>query len=193
MITSMARLAALAAVLLALGVAFAAPASAHTRLVSSSPAQDARAERVDQVSLVFSDRIRNAKVLVKDAAGTSYQSGEARLDERTVTQPLTGPLPAGAYTVVWRVVGEDGHPIQSEDPLKFTVAAPSGPSPSGQATPSREGALPAAGGMAVTAPVADKEDSGGGARWLMIGSGLLLGLGIGFGLVFLRKGPSSGE
>ncbi|WP_147312405.1 hypothetical protein [Thermomonospora umbrina] len=47
--------------------------------------------------------------------------------------------------------------------------------------------------IATKGPSAEKDGSGGGgfARWLMIGSGLLLGLGIGFVLVFLRKGPSS--
>jgi methionine-rich copper-binding protein CopC len=190
MITSMARFGALAAVLLALGVAFAAPASAHTRLVSSSPADNAEAGRVDQVSLVFSDRIRNAKVLVKDTAGTSYQSGEARLDDRTVTQPLTGELPAGSYTVVWRVVGEDGHPIQSEEPLTFTVAGGAAPSATPAPRQNLSGGGPANGPSAEAAPA---EESSGGARWLMVGSGLLLGLGIGFGFVFLRKGPSSGE
>jgi methionine-rich copper-binding protein CopC len=172
-------------------VAFAAPASAHTRLVSSSPAQDAEAGPVGQVSLVFSDRIRTAKVLVKDAAGKSHESGEARLQDRTVTQPLTGELPSGAYTVMWRVVGEDGHPIQSEEPLRFSVSAgAASPAPSAPQQNLVGGG--SQGGQSVEA--APREDSsGGGARWLMVGSGLLLGLGIGFMFVFMRKGPSSGE
>jgi copper resistance protein C len=191
MITSMARSGALAAVLLALGVVFAAPALAHTRLVSSSPAQDAEAGRVGQVSLVFSDRIRNAKVLVKDTAGKSYENGEARLADRTVTQPLTGELPSGSYTVMWRVVGEDGHPIQSQEPLKFSVSADA--APSAASAPRQDPSVSGSQGTRNAVAARDEEPSGGGARWLMIGSGLLLGLGIGFGFVFMRKGPSSDE
>ena len=38
----------------------------------------------------------------------------------TVTQPLAGGLPAGAYTVEWRVTSADGHPLSGT--FGFTVA-----------------------------------------------------------------------
>lgn len=54
---------------------------------------------------------------------------------------------------------------------------------------------------AVAQPVADEEPheeterkkDGGPVRWVTIGSGLLMGIGIGFVFVFLRRGSSSGE
>ena len=40
--------------------------------------------------------------------------------DRSVHQPLRAGAPAGAYTVVWRVVSSDSHPI--EGTFGFTVA-----------------------------------------------------------------------
>ncbi|MEV4257493.1 copper resistance protein CopC, partial [Spirillospora sp. NPDC049652] len=125
-------LAALVTVLTtAFGAALSTPALAHTRLVGSTPARDAAAASVTEVKLVFSDRISFAKVLVKDRAGKQYQSGAARHEGTGVTQPLTGPLPSGAYTIAYAVVGEDGHRVEGSD-LTFTAqggAQPNGAQP----------------------------------------------------------------
>jgi hypothetical protein len=51
--------------------------------------------------------------------GSRATSGKPRVDAATVRQPLaTGP--AGDYTVAYRVVSEDGHPVTGE--LTFTVS-----------------------------------------------------------------------
>ncbi|TNY34462.1 hypothetical protein [Thermomonospora catenispora] len=39
----------------------------------------------------------------------------------------------------------------------------------------------------------ERKELSGAARWVVIGSGLLMGVGIGFMVVFLRRGSSSGE
>ncbi|WP_067825074.1 copper resistance CopC family protein [Actinomadura kijaniata] len=181
----------LAVFLAALGGLFAAPASAHTRLISSTPGKDATAANVTEVAPVFSDRIRAAKVVVRNEEGEEFQTGDAARSDRTVTQPLERALPPGRYTVAWRVVGEDGHPIQNED-LAFTAeegratatptasAAPTTPAPHG--TPAR----------AVSAP---EKKSSGAVTWVMIGIGGLLGIGIGMLIVFRarRRHPMGGK
>jgi hypothetical protein len=43
-----------------------------------------------------------------------------QVDGATVVQPLTADLPAGGYTVDWRVTSADGHPLS--DRFAFTVA-----------------------------------------------------------------------
>ncbi|GAA2577235.1 copper resistance protein CopC [Actinomadura fulvescens] len=175
------------ALLLLFGVVFATPALAHTRLTSSTPGKDATAAGVSQVELVFSDTISMAKVLIKDDRGKEFQAGEAARSGPKVTQKVAGTLPAGTYTVAYAVVGEDGHRIEKAD-LKFTATANAGVA----AEPA------AAGSPAPEAPEAPEaaEGSGGGATWIMIVVGGLVGIGIGIGIVVRAKnkhGSSGGE
>ncbi|MFG1999790.1 copper resistance protein CopC [Spirillospora sp. NPDC048911] len=169
------------ALLLFFGTVFATPALAHTRLLSSTPGKDATATGVSQVELVFSDKISMAKVLVKNEKGKEFQTGPAARSGPEVTQKLTGALPAGTYTVAYAVVGEDGHRIEKAD-LKFTATA-------GEQ-------LTGAQGAATTTPAADppvtdskavKESSSGGAKWVMIVVGALIGIGIGMVIVYRAK------
>ncbi|WP_067802083.1 copper resistance CopC family protein [Actinomadura formosensis] len=187
------RAGVVAALALVLGAVTAPPALAHTRLVESTPGKGGSAESVTEVKLVFSDKISVAKVVVKDDKNKTYQSGPAERSGTTVTQKLTGPLPAGSYTVAYRVVGEDGHPIENSD-LTFTAAGGEAASPA-----------PSAGGVgaeqqtgdAATAneqplkldqeQAAEKDSGSGMILWVLIIGGLLVGVGIGAGIVFRAK------
>ncbi|GAA1556856.1 copper resistance protein CopC [Actinomadura kijaniata] len=190
----------LAVFLAALGGLFAAPASAHTRLISSTPGKDATAANVTEVALVFSDRIRAAKVVVRNEEGEEFQTGDAARSDRTVTQPLERALPAGRYTVAWRVVGEDGHPIQNED-LAFTAeegratAAPTTGAPTTGAPTTATPTTPAPHGTPAKAASAPERKSSGAVTWVMIGIGGLLGIGIGMLIVFRakRRNPMGGK
>ncbi|GAA1831308.1 copper resistance CopC family protein [Actinomadura chokoriensis] len=186
------RLGVVAALALALGAVTATSALAHTRLIDSTPGKGASAESVTEIKLVFSDEISLAKVVVTDAQKKTYQSGEAERSGTTVTQKLAGPLPAGSYTVAYRVVGEDGHPIENAD-LTFTATGgeAAAPAPSAGAVGAEEQA-----GTAATTdeqPLkadqeAEKKDSGSGAvLWVLIVVGLGVGIGIGVGIVYRAK------
>lgn len=186
------RLGVVAALALALGTVTATPALAHARLLSSTPGKGASAESVTEVKLVFSDKISLAKVVVTDAQKKTYQSGEAERSGTTVTQKLAGPLPAGTYTVAYRVVGEDGHPIEDAG-LTFTATGGEAavPAPSAGAVGAEEQT-----GDAATADeqplkadqVAAEEDSGSGAvLWVLIIVGLGIGIGVGLGIVYRAK------
>lgn len=69
--------------------------------------------------------------------GAVVSVGDPEVLGATVRQPLAEGLPAGAYTVDWRVTSGDGHPITGS--IGFTVAegaAPStAPAPSSAAPP----------------------------------------------------------
>ncbi|XRQ03371.1 copper resistance CopC family protein [Actinomadura welshii] len=183
-------LAAAAAALLT--VVAAPPALAHPHLVESTPAKGASAQSVTEVKLVFNEKINVAKVIVRDEAGKAFQTGDAERSGTTVTQRLSGALPAGTYTVAYRVVGQDGHPIENDD-VTFTAAGGAAPAPSAGGVGAEEQT-----GEAATADeqplkidqqeVAAEEDSGSGAAlWAMIIAGLLVGVGIGLGIVFRAK------
>lgn len=138
------RIAVAAAAAALLGVlATAAPAEAHTTLTSSDPAKGASVTAPAQIRLTYADPVRFPGVVLLDAKGGHHEAGKARAVDNHVTQQVGGALAPGVYTVGWRVVAEDGHPVTGE--YKFTVtgggspsAAPAGPTSSAPASPAAE-------------------------------------------------------
>ncbi|PSL08246.1 hypothetical protein CLV30_101216 [Haloactinopolyspora alba] len=115
-----------AAAAAALTVAGTLPASAHDVLVGASPADGATVARAPEaVELTFNNAIQNrfAQIAVLDADGGSHQQGEPRVSGPTVTQPVDD-LPNGAYTISYRIVSSDGHPVSGT--TTFTVAGSGG-------------------------------------------------------------------
>ena len=109
------------ALLILLGLA-AGPASAHDELSGSNPADNATVGVVPQsVELTFSSVPSGigAQVEVLDDAGENWAEGPVKIIDDTALQALRPGAPAGAYTVNWRVVSSDSHPI--EGVLKFTA------------------------------------------------------------------------
>lgn len=101
----------------------ATPAAAHVALLESSPADGAELETTPEaVELTFSETldIPSTTVAVTNAEGTVIEQAEPKIDGKTITQPLRLPQP-GEYTVAYRIVSEDGHPV--EDSISFLVAS----------------------------------------------------------------------
>ena len=120
-------LSTLTTLLLAAGLLFvtAAPAAAHDEIVSSSPEAGSTVSVVpEEISLTFSGEILTdfSAVIIEVVApdGQNIASGDPVIDGTTVTQAVT-PGQAGVYTVRWRVVSSDGHPISNE--YQYTVEA----------------------------------------------------------------------
>jgi methionine-rich copper-binding protein CopC len=100
----------------------AGPASAHAGLVRSSPAdQSSLGTAPKTVKLTFDENIRMpAVVLVKDSDGASVVAGKTSVVDNIVSTPVkTGP--SGDFTVAYRVVSADGHPVSGR--LSFTVGS----------------------------------------------------------------------
>ncbi len=114
--------AALAALLILLTLALgAAPASAHAVLEASSPGDGARLDEAPtDVRLEFNEPVSAdlGGVRVFAADGDRVDEGETRVDGGVVTVGLAD-LDDGAYAVTYRVVSEDGHPVQGG--LVFSV------------------------------------------------------------------------
>ncbi|WP_106508050.1 copper resistance CopC family protein [Brachybacterium timonense] len=111
-------LAALAAAVLVL--ASLPAAHAHDTLISSDPADGAQLDSSpDAITLTYSADILDVTPVVRitDANGDSAQEITPSIDGPVATAELTEPLAAGEYTVQWRVVSSDGHPIEGT----FTV------------------------------------------------------------------------
>ncbi len=87
---------------------------AHSKLETSTPAADAKlTESVREVSLSFNENIdENLSTLkIKNAQGESVEVGEVKINQNTMLGTLAAPLPSGSYTVEWKIVGGDGHPV----------------------------------------------------------------------------------
>jgi methionine-rich copper-binding protein CopC len=127
----------------------AAPASAHTRLVSTDPAAGAVVrEPRPSITLTFNEPVQTqfTVVNVTGPRGASYSDGSARGADRTLTQPIRA-LVSGGYRVVWRTVSADGHPVDGEFPFTADLPGenPAAPTPATSAATS-------AGGPAAPAP-----------------------------------------
>jgi methionine-rich copper-binding protein CopC len=181
------------AVSLLLGTALAAPALAHTALKSSDPAKNAQVEAVRKVTLEFTESVRFPAVLVRGADGRRYESGRPEVDGAKVIQQVADSIPPGAYTIAWRVVSDDGHPVVGEIP--FTVVAPQVPAAAASACATPATGTPVAVASATPAAPATpaavqaaQSSSGGVPAWVWI---IVFGLaGVGIGMLFsLRKKP----
>ncbi|MGI5281829.1 copper resistance CopC family protein [Nonomuraea polychroma] len=194
----LAALTAILAALLVLGTA--GPALAHDALKSSNPAKGAEVAALTEVELEFTAKVRMPFVIVRGPGDTPRQAGEPQVDGKVVRQAVKGPLPDGKYTIAYRVVSSDGHPIEGEIP--FTVKGAKTPSPSpepsGDGSPSAAPSATAGGGASAPAaepssPVADQasaaQDDATFPVWLIIVVGGLVGIGIGFLLSARRNKP----
>jgi len=146
------------------------PASAHTSLVSSLPESGAVLNKVpSEVRLKFNEDLllidtKNPnRIEVINGVG-QVVSGMTMVKGPEIYTPLDLSFePSGEYTVKYRVVSADGHPIEGD--YQFTVASPE----------------------VISAPVVDEPEDGSNllvrlAQTLLV----LAGIGI-FALLRLRK------
>lgn len=107
----------LGAVLVLLLLGGAGPASAHAALRSTDPGDKAVLQRAPgHVTLTFTESVglRDDSFRVLDPGGHRVPTGEAgRADGRSDTARVALPdeLGEGTYTVAWRVVSADSHPV----------------------------------------------------------------------------------
>jgi len=177
-----AALAAGAAVLVVGGaLAAAGPASAHDRLVGSTPAADATVTaEPGSIALDFSEELLKldaqnsgfAIQVVNTSDGSFHEDGCIQVDGSTATSRIALGT-AGTYQVTWRAVSSDSHPIDGTysftyAPAGDTVGGPAilqapacgdawaGSAPT--ATPEPEGTMTTqGGGSADPAPTADAQ------------------------------------
>ena len=93
-------------------VVSAAPASAHANLVHASPADRSTVSTAPTtVSLTFDENIRMPSVIVVyDADGASVVRGKTSVADNIASIGVDATA-TGDYTVVYRVVSTDGHPV----------------------------------------------------------------------------------
>lgn len=136
-------------------VGLAGNASAHATLIGSDPADGATLQAAPTtVTLTFDDSLENFEPLVTVTGpdGNQYQSGPADIDGAILSSAVTPLTAPGSYTIAYRVVSDDGHPVEGQ--VRFELAAPAGAAPGG-AAPSSTAAAPPAGSSPVSASAAN--------------------------------------
>lgn len=117
--------------LLALLLSTAAPASAHAALIRTDPADGSVVQTApQQVVLTFSegvllsaDSLRVLDPQGKDVAADAPQHASGRNSGSTATVSLRPGLGNGTYTVAWKAVSQDSHPVAGA--FTYSVGAPS--------------------------------------------------------------------
>ncbi|MGC4759106.1 copper resistance CopC family protein [Micromonospora trifolii] len=154
----------------------ASPAWAHNSLKTATPARDATLSSAPaEVTLEFMQRLDPAftTIVLTDAAKRKLPTSDPVVTGAKSTVQVTDTLPNGTYTVAYRVVSVDGHPVQGSYP--FTVADPT------------SSAAPVA-NVSASTPAAAAVESGGGpsAGVLVAGAALALVVLVAAGLLWRR-------
>ena len=134
------RVGAVLAVLLTALLGLAGPAAAHNVLISSNPTDGSTLDAAPQtVTLTFDQPVQDFEpvVVVTGPDGAEYQSGTPVIAGTGVEMALAGLPVAGAYTVAYRIVSTDGHPVQGQLVFQLSDAAVA-PAPSSAAATSAE-------------------------------------------------------
>ena len=188
---------------LALAVVAVAPAFAsgpgtlvaHARLTGSTPADGSTVETARQVTLAFTEDINPdfVEVEVIGPGGAEAAAVEPRVDGRTVTQALVAALPEGGYTVAYRIVSADGHPVAGTFTFTTTAAVSASPTPSASTTDAATGSaspsVPDPGSTeAGSAPDAGETGRGAGPTVALLAAAALGSLALWWGLTRRRQG-----
>lgn len=186
--------AALGAFLVALALLVAGPAPAahaHADLVSSIPSDGEQLPTVpDEVLLTFSEELLPDTVVVsvQDSSGFVVRVLDLRVQGPDVYVTWPPGVTGTDYTVNYRVVSQDGHPVEGS--LSFAVDTPptGAPATAGSASPASPSAPS---DVAVT--LASDEPATSNAPLIAISVGLGVGIAAGFLFMLLRRRGGSGS
>lgn len=155
---------------LLMGGLTAIPAGAHAELTSTDPADGSSLSAPPaQVTLTFGETLVPETVTIAVSTQDGAVAGIApRTEGDTVTVPWPAEAGAGDYTVAYRVVSEDGHPVEGQ--FAFSIAATEAssaavPDASSVASPVAE-ATPAT--VASEAPYEPTGPEDGSIDWVLV-------------------------
>lgn len=97
----------------------------HNQLLGTNPPDHAHvATGPARVTLTFDLPAQRglSTIIVTGPDGYQWQAGPATEQDTTVTAPLRPLGPAGNYTVAWRIISADGHPVRGT--FQFTLTTP---------------------------------------------------------------------
>lgn len=148
----------------------AGTALAHDSVTGTSPGNGTTVAGMPQtIDITMSNTPASigSQVLVLDEAGTNWAQGEVEVLDTVASQAVRAGAPGGSYTVKWRLVSSDSHPIEGE--FRFTATA--GGATTGRAAPTAPaaGAGPVASVSAVPEAAAEAVANNSAVPWSIIG------------------------
>lgn len=172
-----------------------APAVAHTELRGSDPEEGATVDTLDQVRLEFSSALLDigAELVLIDGDGVEHElTPEFPEGEHAVIAAVDSAIVAAGATVLdWRIVAEDGHPIEGEINFTFDPVVEDEPAPeqtpeavetdeeSVEPAPEEEPEPVVETTPITTEPETEEVESGGNAVWAWVLIGLaVVGLAV---------------
>lgn len=151
-----------AAVLLLALLGGAGAASAHDSVVGTSPSNGstvaAMPEKV-QVTMSEAPAAIGSVIQVLDSKGTNWADGGVDILDRVATQKIKLGAPAGDYTVKWRLVSSDSHPVENEFTFMALAASGGSGAVAGPVDPSQQ----------VKTPSPEPVQETGGVPWSVFG------------------------
>lgn len=103
---------------------FGANVFAHSHLEDSSPKNgEIVTETLKTITLTFETAIEpTSSFTLKDEKNMSIPLSEVSISGNQLIATVEDNLINGAYTIHWKIIGEDGHPLEGEVP--FTMQLP---------------------------------------------------------------------
>lgn len=166
-------------------------AQAHTALTDSNPASgETLAEQPGQIELTFNTDIEEGSSMALQGPNGAVEVAELSLNANMMFGSVPTDLENGSYTISWKIIGADGHPIEGEVPFSVEIAAPAAEEP--EEEPAEE---PAATEPSAEPAATEKQDGIEGAAaasgeengFLTIGLVLLLIILVGAAILLLVK------
>ncbi len=178
-------------------------AAAHSVLVSMSPKDKATMSTPPtRVVLTFNEDVNAAFSVIKvvDATGSSVADGSTQVAGPVVSLPLRAGLSNGTYTLTYKVVSTDGHPISGRSTFTVAGSAPSTATAPNTAASAAPTASPLGPAVASSTPLATGNGAAtttsdtGGSLWAWVVAAvvvlILLG-GVLWVLLRRRRGPDA--
>ena len=104
-------------------------ALAHLALTGSTPAEGAHlAAAPREIRLTFSEEVEAAVARIRLLGANGGEVAISAIRQPTdsaqvLVTGITGALEAGAYTIEWQVIGQDGHPVRGTIPFVIAPGA----------------------------------------------------------------------
>ncbi|KAA9166762.1 copper resistance protein CopC [Amycolatopsis acidicola] len=155
----------------------AAPASAHNVLISTDPGKGASLDTGPaKITLTFDAPVQGGninQISVVGPGNTQWAEGSVEISSNVISAGVRPLGPAGTYTVGYRILSADGHPVSGEYTFTLTKA--------GNGTPATANA-------ATGASAESSDGSTGIPIWVwIVGAVVLLAIGLSLALRMGRK------
>lgn len=107
-------------IILALLCVLAMPLTAlgHTTLTESNPAEgEVLAEVPKSIELTFGTAIEEGSTMELQGENSTYTFENISVSDNILSGTVNEDLGNGQYIILWKIIGEDGHPIEGEIPF----------------------------------------------------------------------------